>query len=355
VTEAATTTLRTRIDGALRHFFDQTGPLLESVSADLSPAVAAVRDFVLDGGKRIRPTFCYWGWVGAGGEPEAEPIIWASASLELLQACALIHDDLMDRSDTRRGKPSVHRAFETAHAADGLSGSAQRFGESAAILLGDLALVWANHMFDASGFDGESVLRARPVFSAMCTEVMAGQFLDIVEQTAATSDLERALMVMRYKTAKYTVERPLHLGAALSGAATEVSAVYSGYGLPLGEAFQLRDDVLGVFGDPAATGKPAGDDLREGKRTVLIASTLANADADQCERFEKLFGDHGLDDSGVDELREIITSSGALAEAETLIEQRLHEALVAIDSSILTASARAALSDLAKAIAHRDS
>lgn len=345
--------LRSRIDEALAAFFATTRPALEDVSPDLAPAAQAVQEFVLDGGKRLRPAFCYWGWAGAGGQDPDDAIIVASAALELLQACALIHDDLMDRSDTRRGRPSIHRAFESHHIGHDLGGSAARFGEAAAVLLGDLCLVWANQMLDASGFDAHALFRARPTFSTMCGEVMAGQYLDVVEQTALDSDLDRALRVVRFKTAKYTVERPLHLGAALRGTDESVLAAYSSYGLPLGEAFQLRDDVLGVFGDPEQTGKPAGDDIREGKRTVLVAAAMKRGTEADRATLSALLGNPDLDDAGVTTAREIITSSGALDFAEKLMDTRMTEALNAIESAPVNESARQALTRLAEAVVRR--
>lgn len=351
--DAEGTALRPRIDSALQNFFTTTRPALLEVSPDLAPAADSVADFVLDGGKRLRPAFCYWGWVGAGGDDPDDAIITASAALELLQACALIHDDLMDRSDTRRGRASIHRAFESQHVAGGLHGSAVRFGEAAAVLLGDLCLVWANQMLDGSAFDPLALHRARPVFSAMCAEVMAGQFLDVVEQSARTSDLERSLLVVRYKTAKYTVERPLHLGAALHGSDPAIPLAYTAYGLPLGEAFQLRDDILGIFGDPDHTGKPAGDDIREGKRTVLVAAAMTTGTPVERARLATLLGDGELDATGVAEARDIITSTGALDYAEKLIDTRLSEAESAIETAPITPPARDALLRLAHAVVRR--
>ena len=199
------------------------------------------------------------------------------SALELVQASALIHDDLMDRSDTRRGEPAVHRRFEARHTAGGWRGGAAAFGDSVAVLLGDLALVWSDELLHASGVAPEDLARARPVFDEMRTEVTVGQYLDLLTQATGDTSVELAGKVARYKSAKYTVERPLLFGAALAGAPPELSAAYSAFGLPLGEAFQLRDDVLGVFGDPSETGKPAGDDLREGKRTALVALALREA------------------------------------------------------------------------------
>src|SRR5690349_8281772 len=265
--------LRPRVDKALAAFLAEQRTRLTGIDPALAEVSDALEDFVLGGGKRLRPAFAYWGYRGAGGA-DSEQVVAAVAALELVQASALIHDDLMDRSDTRRGLPSVHRRFTARHRNAGWGGDGTSFGDNAAVLLGDLALVWADELLHSSGVELSDLARARPVFDAMRTEVTAGQYLDVLTQATGDTSLERAGKVARYKSAKYTVERPLLLGAALAGAPAEVHAAYSAYGLPLGEAFQLRDDVLGVFGDPAQTGKPAGDDLREGKRTYLVAAAF---------------------------------------------------------------------------------
>ena len=309
---------------------------------------------LLAGGKRLRPAFCYWGWRGAAGSAALDDsALRASASLEFLQACALIHDDVMDGSDTRRGLPSAHRRFAGVHRGAGWLGSPESFGVGAAILLGDLCLSWADEVLLTTGFPDEALRRGKTVYDEMRTELMAGQYLDLLEQARGGGSVSRALTVVRYKSAKYTIERPLHLGAALAGADPSVMAAYTGYGLPLGEAFQLRDDILGVFGDPRETGKPAGDDLREGKRTVMMAVTVERSTPQQAAVVRRHLGDPGLDASGVAALREIITDTGALEHTETLITERLTEALSALDTADLDAEARTVLVRLAYAATRR--
>jgi geranylgeranyl diphosphate synthase type I len=278
------------------------------------------------------------------------------AALELLQACALIHDDLMDGSDTRRGKPSIHRHFETIHIQDELDGFAPQYGLSAAVLLGDLALVWSDQMLNSAGLTTEQFARVFPYYNEMRVELMAGQFLDIHEQTQKTTNVDRSMKIARYKSGKYTIERPLHLGAAMtSSSSPEIFAALSAYGLPLGEAFQLRDDLLGVFGDPSVTGKPAGDDLREGKRTVLIAMTNDRQSESQREIARKYFGKPDLDAQGVELLREIIESTGARAELEATIERLTNEALTAAQSAVFTKDGNALLAELANIATKRSS
>ncbi|MEW2377715.1 polyprenyl synthetase family protein [Micromonospora sp. NPDC047812] len=344
--------LRQRIDKALTEFLASQRAWMAGVDDALAPLAEAIEAFVLGGGKRLRPAFAYWGFRGAGGV-DTDQVVTALAALEFVQASALIHDDLMDRSDTRRGEPAVHRRFAARHRASGWGGDADGFGDAAAILLGDLSLVWSDELLHSAGLDPHTVARARPVFDAMRTEVTVGQYLDVLTQVTGDTSVERAGKVARYKSAKYTVERPLLLGAALADASAEVRAAYSAYGLPLGEAFQLRDDVLGVFGDPAQTGKPAGDDLREGKRTYLVAATLETTDGAGRELLLGGLGDPGLDEAGVTRLRELIDGSGALARTEQRIGALTDTALAALAAVDLETEARQALVDLAIAATRR--
>ena len=344
--------LRQRIHKALAEFLAKQVSALEAIGAELGPVGAALQEFVLDGGKRVRPAFCYWGWRGAGG-PDNDEIVTAASALELVHSGALIHDDVMDASDTRRGRPAIHRRFERNHVASGWRGDPAAFGTSAAILLGDLCLIWADQMLLASGLPGESLVRGRPTFDLMQSEVMAGQYLDVVEQARGTGSVESALRVARYKTAKYTIERPLQLGAELAGAGRAVITAYSAYGVPLGEAFQLRDDILGVFGDPAETGKPAGDDLRQGKRTVLAAMAAERASAEQTDVLERCIGDRHLDEAGVAAVRAIIEATGVLADVERMVAERADEAVAALGAAQLDQAAVAALTGLARAAATR--
>jgi geranylgeranyl diphosphate synthase type I len=345
--------LRPRVDKALAVFLATQRCRLLAIDEVLADLADALDDFVLRGGKRLRPAFAYWGYRGAGGA-DSEQVVAALAALELVQASALIHDDLMDRSDTRRGEPAIHRRFAARHAAAGWRGEGDSFGDSAAVLLGDMALVWSDELLHTSGVEPADLARARPVFDEMRTEVTAGQYLDVLTVVTGDMSTERASKVARYKSAKYTVERPLLLGAALAGAPAALTRAYSGYGLPLGEAFQLRDDVLGVFGDPAQTGKPAGDDLREGKRTYLVAAAHAALGAAERAELESRLGDPSLDDAGVERLRALIRDSGALARTEEQITALTATALAELAAAELDAEARTVLRELADAATKRE-
>jgi geranylgeranyl diphosphate synthase type I len=316
--------LRQPLQTILDRFLDQQRRALGPISAELLPLLDAAVEFV-SGGKRLRPAFCYWGCSAAGGTVDESVVLTAAASLELFQAAALVHDDLIDGSDTRRGRPAVHRLFATHHRKAGWSGESDAFGAAAAILLGDLLLGWSDELLDEAGLDDAALRRARPVYERMRTEVGVGQYLDMLAQVDTdippADQIVRAGRVILHKSARYSVQHPLVLGGQIAGAGEELIAGYTSYGAALGEAFQLRDDVLGVFGDPELTGKPAGDDLREGKRTLLVAYALSTADDSQAAVITELLGDPELDTSGVDRLRRVLAETGARDRVERRIAE----------------------------------
>lgn len=368
------------------------GPMGDAAAAaDLEEALAAhvhgleqevtrygahARDLVealrtsLDGGKRLRPAFAFWTWRAVTEAParavERSPhagratVLGVGVALELFQAAALVHDDVMDRSDTRRGRPAAHRAFAARHVADRWHGPADAFGESAAILLGDLALIASERQLAAAldGAPAEVARQVRHVFDVMRTEVTVGQYLDVLGQALPwgqdpAADEERARAVVRSKSARYSVEHPMALGAALGGGDADDVAVARRVGRRLGEAFQLRDDMLGVFGDPATTGKPAGDDLREGKHTVLVARAYAHSGETDRELLRRHLGDRALDDAGVARLREVVRRSGAVEQIEALITELATEAFAELDAAPWGASGREGLARLGRAAVDR--
>lgn len=332
--------------------------------APVGPEVAALFDVgadLLAHGKRLRASFASAGWRSLGGAPLAATEVRLGSGLELFQVAALVHDDLMDGSTTRRGRPSAHRQFAAHHDEIGLIGGATRFGEAGAVLLGDLLLVAAQTVLDdALGLvDPDAGARGRRLVEEMMSEVTVGQFLDIYAQSAPWSadpaiDLDRARRVIRAKSARYSVEHPLVIGAAMAGADDAMLSALRSVGLPIGEAFQLRDDVLGVFGDPATTGKPAGDDLREGKRTVLVTLAMTRADEVEREQLRAAVGNPDLDADGVAEVREILVGSGALAAVEELIAERYQAGLAALALTGLAPEQQAHVAALASAAIERN-
>ncbi|WP_017835543.1 polyprenyl synthetase family protein [Dietzia sp. UCD-THP] len=345
-----------RVLGALRRHLDERRRVVSGVDDRVDALAGRLSDFVLNGGKRIRPRFGLAGWSAASPADATVPdeIITACAALELIQACALIHDDIVDASDTRRGRPTVHRSIEAAHRDLGWSGDPARYGVSQAILVGDLALAWADEMFVTSGVDPAALGRALEPWYAMKTEVLSGQMLDILAESSGATDEETPARVNRFKTAAYTVERPLHIGAALAGAAPDTVTALREFGVAVGQAFQLRDDMLGVFGDPEVTGKPSGDDLREGKRTLLLARGTALATAGEADFLLSVLGTD-LAPAELERARRILVDCGAVASVEAEIDTFTVRALDAIGSDAVSEHGRVTLRALAEAATRRRS
>jgi geranylgeranyl diphosphate synthase type I len=369
---AESTRLVDLIQQRIDNFLAERHSEFASIAPELAPVTELARDY-LAGGKRFRGLFCYWGWQAVSADPdgfdplpeddagaELPAIVLAASALEVFHAAALVHDDIMDKSDTRRGAPAAHKRFESLHRESGWRGDAAGYGNSAALLLGDLLLGWSDELFDhGTGLlaSADSGRAGRAEFNRMRTEVTAGQYLDILEENAwasypESSALARAHRVIVYKSAKYTIEAPLAIGAALGASLAQLAALRE-FGLPLGVAYQLRDDLLGVFGDPSVTGKPAGDDLREGKRTVLIALARTKLAASPRQLLDELIGDDSLDAQQIDMVRTAIVDCGAVDEVERIIDHNVSLAQTAIRDAPITQSARTQLLELADAATRR--
>ncbi|HET7432362.1 MAG TPA: polyprenyl synthetase family protein [Nocardioides sp.] len=343
---------RRGLQEVLDEFVGEMSGRLTHLGPDADRLLAEARAAV-SGGKRFRAAFCYWGFRAVQPRVDDErALLRACAALELLHASALVHDDLMDASDTRRGRPATHRGFEAEHRRDGWRGDPEQYGAAAAILLGDLLLAWSEELLRRCGLPLEPVAAATSLFDLCRNEVITGQFLDVSVQARGSADVDAAMTVLRYKSAKYSIERPLQIGAALAGADEDRLAQLGAFGLPIGEAFQLRDDLLGVFGDSAATGKPAGDDLVEGKRTVLVALALDGASDEDAAVLDRALGTP-LDDETLALLRGIIVGSGAQHQVETVIGELVAHALTALDRADLDDDAREVLRGLASAATDR--
>ncbi|MEV8420259.1 polyprenyl synthetase family protein [Streptomyces niveus] len=337
--------VRHKVSTALTGFLDakdQAAP-----GTELLYLTTTLRAF-LTSGKRLRSVLCVYGWQAAGGDGELTAAIRAAASLELFQVFALVHDDVMDDSDVRRGQPSAHRALATAYTdSGGPQGRAEAHGLGAAVLLGDLALVWSDELLHSAVLDPSRLADVLPLVAEMRSELMYGQLLDLQTTGRLTGDVETALHIIRYKTAKYTVERPLHIGAAVAGAGAPVLDACTAFGIPLGEAFQLRDDLLGVFGDPAETGKSILDDLREGKGTVLMALAVQRASSAERKTLRALVGRSDLDEDLAAEVRAILESTDARRTVEEMIAERRDAAFAALDDAPFPAAAVAQLRQIA--------
>jgi len=319
-------------------------------AANAGPAGELLTDF-LDGGKYVRSTFMYLGWLCGADDDDAA--LRASASLELLHAFALIQDDVMDGSPLRRARPAAHISFTRWHRERGLGGSSERFGESAAILLGDLCLVWAEQMLRRSGMGARQLDRVWSRYDDMRTELAIGQFSDLVNSSHARPSLGEVLDVLRRKSGNYTVRRPLEIGAAMAGCDRSVIDALSEYGSAIGEAFQLRDDLLGVFGAPSLTGKSARTDMEERKATSVIVAAYELADGSLREQLVDLMNREHIDAAAAEHWRSLIVSSGAVQWIEELITDRHTRALDFIEEVAMPDFARAALADMAIACTRR--
>ncbi len=353
--------IRTAVSARVLAGFEETVAAHEVIGPEIQPLTAVARS-LLPGGKRLRAGFTAAGWRAFGGAIEAEEIVVAGAGVELFQVAALIHDDIIDDSRTRRGIDAAHLQLAQLHHRHQLTGDGRRFGDAGAILLGDLLLVAAIREFDRALDSLGTTARANA--SRIVTEMMAGvtlgQYLDIYAQAAPRDEdpallLDRAERVLRAKSARYSVEQPLCLGVAMAGGDAQDIRRCSAIGLPIGEAFQLRDDLLGVFGDPEVTGKPAADDLREGKRTVLVAIALERAAPEDASRLRSALGNASLTGEQVHVLRSIISGTGAPAAVEDMIRTRTDVGLGALEDAQLAPEAVAMVRTLAAAAVARSS
>ncbi len=355
VEAAATIELADAVTDQLRRYLRDRRADVAYIGSDYAVLIAGLEEFVLSGGKRLRPAFAYWGWRAVSSDDAGEQPLLLFAALELLHASALVHDDVIDNSATRRGRPTTHVQFAALHRDRQWRGSADQFGTSAAILLGDLALAWADDIVAGVDLPPDARDRVHRVWADIRTEVLGGQYLDIVAEASAAESIASAMAVNTYKTASYTVSRPLQLGAAAAADRPDVHALFHEVGNHLGVAFQLRDDVLGLFGDPAVTGKPSGDDLRSGKRTVLLATAIELADTSDAAGAKLLRASVGTDlsDSEVRQLCDVIERLGALIAVEDQIDALTRRALDLIADAPIHAAAKAGLSELANHAANR--
>jgi geranylgeranyl diphosphate synthase type I len=341
------------VDRELDRFLHEQRKGLAGDDPHSASIFAELERVITSGGKRLRPVFCCLGY-RATGTPIEERTIRAAAALELLHTFAIVHDDVMDRSRTRRGSAASWVHLARLHRSEGMLGDAEQWGVSGAVLVGDLALVLAGRALHEAGFAPERIAPALERYDRMRAEVVIGQYLDVLAAHRGSTDEDEARRIALLKSGGYTVEGPLHIGALLAGASDEVMASLSAYGIPLGEAFQLRDDVLGVFGDPSVTGKDRDSDLREGKRTLLVARAEAASGPEDREFLESRLGRPDLDDREIERARSILEASGARASVVTLIEDLTAMARAALRVGTLDHEAAGLLEDLSGLVGSRD-
>jgi len=340
--------LAKRVDTRLDEFLAGERERWASFDPELAQPIDEIRRLVLSGGKRLRPGFCHWGYVGAGGGDDDQIDIDAGAAFELMHAFALFHDDVMDDADSRRNQPTTHTVAAAEHAEKGWAGESRRFGEGVAILVGDLAFVYADQLLE------EASPQAARIWNELRIELNIGQYLDILGGVSRTRDIVKSERICRYKSGKYTIERPLHLGAVLAAPdrMDELLPHLSNYGLPLGDAFQMRDDVMGAFGDEAVTGKPVGGDLIEGKPTPLLARATALA-TDAQRHVLELVGDPHMSSETVASIQQVMIDTGGLAALETHISELTEAAVTSLDAAPIAPVAKTELVELAEYVSQR--
>ncbi len=321
---------RGRLESDLREWLAEKERHATSESQAAHELTGVLSRFVDRDGKRIRPALLYYTYQACRGQSEDKAMTMAMAA-ELLHTYLLIHDDIMDRADTRRGEPAVHVLFSDLHQSWRWSGNSDHFGESVAILVGDLAESYAMELFSSVEVAPEVAVEFRRCFSTMCQEVIIGQYLEMTAGYRRDLGEEELLRVLQMKSGRYSVERPVQLGALLARAPEAMRRELTLYGAKIGEAFQLQDDLLGMFGDAETVGKPVGSDLVEGKFTVLIHHTLSKLSATEGESLLAALGSPGLSDSEVLHFQKLIESSGARQRVEEMIEERMEAARLALE------------------------
>ena len=341
-----------RVEKALAAFLGEQRDLVATDDPGVRDAFDELERVIASGGKRLRPVFCCLGHLAAGGESQDE-LIRAASALELLHTFALVHDDVMDQSAVRRGESTTWRHLAETHRRSGFLGDPEGFGISAAVLVGDLAMTLADRAFLESGFPPDRLLPGFARYGRMRTDMVAGQFLDVMAANRGEILEEEARRIAVLKSGAYTVEGPLHIGAILAGGSESLLSILSAYGVALGEAFQLRDDILGAFGDPSVTGKDRDSDLREGKRTVLIAKAIEGAGTADRSFLQKRLGRPDLSEDEIERIRIIIQTSGALEGTESLVAELGSRASSAIDLDLIPADIGGLLADLVDVLTRR--
>jgi geranylgeranyl diphosphate synthase type I len=346
---SSTDELIDRVNAVLEETIRSSRSRWAPLQADIDVVFEEVGALVLGGGKRLRPQFSHWGWVAAGGSTDSEESARIGAAIELLHAAALFHDDVIDDADTRRGRTTTHKTFAEQHSSGGWTGESRRHGEGSAILIGDITYVLSDSLMD------NLPSAARPLWHDLRLEMNIGQYLDVLGSSRQTRDVVEADLICRMKSAKYTIERPLHIGAVAANPekGQDLLPMLSAYGLPLGDAFQMRDDVLGAYGDSAVTGKPVGGDFREGKPTPLLARAHQMAQTHQLAVLAKV-GQHGLTDEDIAEIQQVVIDTGALKAMEDLISENHAQAVKALDKSRMQGESYDALVHLADVVTQRN-
>lgn len=328
-----------KFDPLLLEFLDKKITEAEGIDSQAADLTREIKRMAQTGGKRIRPAFMFYAYKASGGKDE-EAAIYTSQALELFHTFALIHDDIIDRSDTRRGAPTAHTYFQSLHGKQNLIGDAAHFGLASAILAGDLALSYAHEVFVTSSFSDEAIRTAQRYYNLLWMEVILGEQLDTLggmKKDVAEKDI---LTMLALKSGKYTIERPLHIGAALADASDKVFQGFTGYGIPLGQAFQIQDDILGMFGTEEKIGKPVTSDIAEGKKTLLIIKAVEQGNKTQKGIIQKALGNPQVTEQDLEIVKNVVIDAGSLAHSQDLAKKLIEKAKKALSKVVLEKESR---------------
>ena len=344
--------IKSRIDKAIASFLDDKIKEASQVSEASKLLMQNIKEFSLRKGKRIRPLMVVYGFKCFSQEKEEE-IIKVSIASELLHDYLLIHDDIMDESDLRRGEPTFHKVYEKIYSEKGLSG-VEQYAENSSLLAGDVLAALAVEPILEADFPAELKVRAVKRFCETNSLTGFGQELDVLLELNKEAKAQDVNLVHTLKTAKYTIEGPLHIGAILAGATKEQLKVLSDYAIPAGRAFQIQDDILGVFGSEEKVGKPIDSDLKEGKKTLLIIHALENGSSEQKKRLLEILGNQSISMQDVEDARKIIQETGSLEHSKKLAHELAHKALEVAQKTDFKEEGKQFLISIADKLVSRD-
>lgn len=315
--EEALQNFKKKVDQEIAIYLDKTIKETKDRDVVMTDALRYVKNLTLAGGKRIRPALMYYGYIGAGGR-ENEKMIKTSVSIELVHMFLLIHDDVIDRDIERHGKDSINRKYEKLGARFFPGKDPKHFGNSMAIIVGDMISALGNQIIFDSGFNEKLVMKALSGLQSIISYTVIGEVKDFYIEYRSKATEKEVLEMYEYKTAKYTIEGPLHLGAILGGTSEKYLSAISKYSIPVGIAFQIQDDILGIFGDEKKLGKEVGSDIEEGKITILVVKAREKANREQKKILDEILGKKNLTVKEIESFRKVIRETGALEYAKEL-------------------------------------
>jgi len=319
------------VEKELDLFFKDKLEKADKIDPSSKQMIELLKEFTLRGGKRLRAALVYYGY-RCFSNKNLKEIIKASVTMELIQSYLLIHDDIIDNDDLRRNGPTLHISYKNIAKRKYKKIDSNHFGLSMAILAGDICAAFANEIMAKLKIKEKNKIQALNVLNHSLHHVIYGQVLDVLSELRiiTNKDIEK---IHRLKTATYTIESPLHIGALLAGAKQKHLKTLSNYAIPLGKAFQIKDDILGMFGEKEKVGKPVGSDIKEGKKNLLILKALESATPAQRQAIEEALGNQDLTKNQLNQVRAIVIKTGSLSYSQNLAKNLVKKAKSAIKSA----------------------